>query len=348
MKKPLLLSVVSLGLIFSAACGAGDDAEETTADGEDNDEEVETEEDEEEEEESEEVEEDEDEEEETADNGDRPTYTVATDNNYIPFEFIEDDELVGFDIDLINAIADEAEFDIEIEQMEFSGIVAAIPSGSFDMGIAGMTITEERQENIDFSQPYYQAGLVLAIQDGNEEIQSIDDVDGMTVATRVGSTSEDYLGENTDADIEAFPEIAEAYQAVLTDRADAVLYDLPNVQYYSETETGGELQIVGDTLTGEFYGIAFPPESELRDEVDEAIDNLQEDGTFEEIYDEWFGGSPDMDALDEAREDLAANGDNGEADDEAEEEDADEEGEDEGEDGSDEEDTDEDDDEDDE
>ncbi|WP_100398156.1 transporter substrate-binding domain-containing protein [Bacillus sp. FJAT-44742] len=283
MKKVLLFLLMSFILMFAAACGEAEDTggdEDTGVDAETEDAA---------EEETEGTEEDS---EEAALDGETETYSVATDNNYIPFEFIEDGELVGFDIDLINAIADEAGFEIEIEQMEFSGIVAAIPSERFDMGIAGMTITEEREENIDFSQPYYDAGLVLAVKDGSD-IQSIDDVDGLTVATRVGSTSEDYLNENTEANIEAFPEIPEAYQAVLTERADAVLYDLPNVQYYAETETGGELQIVGDTLTGEQYGIAFPKGSELVDEVDAAIDALKEDGTFGDIYEKWFGYRPE-------------------------------------------------------
>ncbi|SDI73603.1 transporter substrate-binding domain-containing protein [Alteribacillus bidgolensis] len=283
MKKFFMFSLLAMFLFIIAACGAENNLEEETAG---------------EEEAAEETENgagNEEEAEEAAEDEEKPTYSVATDNNYVPFEFIdqETDKLIGFDIDLINAIADEAGFDIEIEQMEFSGIVSAIPSGRFDIGIAGMTITEEREENIDFSQPYYDAGLILAVLDGNEEISSIDDVDGMTVATRVGSTSEDYLQENTDANVEAFPEITEAYRSVLTERTDAVLYDKPNVEYYAETEAGGELVTVGDLLQGEQYGIAFPKDSELRDEVDEAIDSLKESGKFDEIYTKWFGEAPD-------------------------------------------------------
>ncbi|MFB4163704.1 transporter substrate-binding domain-containing protein [Alteribacillus sp. JSM 102045] len=104
----------------------------------------------------------------------------------------------------------------------------------------------------------------------------------------------DYLKENTDANIEAFPEITEAYRSVLTERTDAVLYDKPNVEYYAETEAGGELVTVGELLQGEQYGIAFPKDSELRDEVDDAIDSLKESGEFDEIYEEWFGEAPDI------------------------------------------------------
>src|SRR5699024_1738279 len=229
------------------------------------------------------------------DNGDKDVYTVATDNSYAPFEFIneETDELEGLDVDVIKALADEAGIEIEIEQLEFDGIVAGLGSGKFDIGIAGMTITEDREENIDFTQPYYEAGLILAVTDEHDDIESIDDVDDKVIATRVGSTSEDQLEENTEAEREAFPEITDAYEAVMQNKVDAVLYDLPNVQYYSNKETGGELKTVGEKLTGEDYGIGFPKGSELRDEIDDALTTLKEDGTYGDIYEEWFGERPE-------------------------------------------------------
>src|SRR5699024_10059175 len=213
MKKRLFLSMI-LGLLTAllVACGGGNNASTnenaTNSDGANNG------------------------------GGDKETYIVATDNGYVPFEYIDEDsgDLVGFDIDLITALAEEADIEIEFETLEFDGIVAGIGSGRFDIAIAGMTITEEKEQSIDFTQPYYEAGLILAVQDGNDEIESIDDVDGKTVATRTGSTSQEYLTENTDAEIEAFPAIIEAYQNVLAGRSDAVLYDLPNVLYYSEKD----------------------------------------------------------------------------------------------------------------
>src|SRR5690625_1402256 len=227
---------------------------------------------------------------------DGTVYSVATDNAYVPFEYLDEEtgELVGFDVDLITALAEEAGIEIEIETLEFSGIVAGLGSGKFDNGIAGMTITEERAESIDFTQLYYEAGLILAVtEDKLDEIQSIDDVDGKVVATRVGSTSEEYLKDNTDATPEAFPEIVEAYQNVLSGRADAVLYDLPNVLYYSEKEAGGELVTVDKKLTGEDYGIGFPKSSELRDKIDDALTTLKENGTYDDIYEKWFGERPE-------------------------------------------------------
>lgn len=278
MKKNVFL-VLLLGLILvvAAACGSSDNTnsdeteannnEENTNDGNDN----------------------------AANNEEKDVYTVATDNSYAPFEFINEDtnELEGFDVDLVTALADEVGIEIEIQQLEFDGIVAGLGSGKFDIGIAGMTITDERKENIDFTESYYEAGLILAVTDDHDDIESIDDVDDKTIATRVGSTSEDYLEENTEAEREAFPEITDAYQAVMQNKVDAVLYDLPNVQYYSNKETGGDLKTVGEKLTGEDYGIGFPKGSELRDDFDDALATLKEDGTYGDIYEEWFGERPE-------------------------------------------------------
>ncbi|SDN86394.1 extracellular solute-binding protein, family 3 [Alkalicoccus daliensis] len=235
------------------------------------------------------------------------TYTVATDSNYVPFEFLNTDtgEMEGFDIDLINAIADEAGFEIELEVVEFDGIVSGMGTGRYDIGIAGMTITEERAENFEFSNPYYSAGLILAVQEGEEDIQSIDDVDGLRVATRAATTSETYLQENTEAEIVAFPDIVNAYQDLQAGRVDAAIYDLPNVLYYIDTEgVGDEMQTVGDTLTGEQYGIAFPEGSELREAVNEALQTLMDDGTYGEIYEEWFGEEPNLDTLADSPEEA--------------------------------------------
>lgn len=279
-KRTWLFPLLCLLLLLLAACGTSESTQGDTSQGN----ETET---------AEENTDAQDEGEATSDS--KETYVVATDNGYVPFEYLDPDtgELIGFDIDLIHALAEEAGINIEIETMEFDGVVAGISSGRFDIGIAGMTITEERKENIDFSQPYYDAGLVLAVHVDNEEIQSIDDLAGKTVTTRVGSTSETFITNETEGIPEAFPQITEAYQNVITGRSDATLYDLPNVQYYASTEGGGQLKIVGDRLTGEQYGIAFPKGSPLRDKIDAALTELMENGTYGDIYEKWFDERPE-------------------------------------------------------
>ncbi|MDC3426254.1 transporter substrate-binding domain-containing protein [Aquibacillus sp. 3ASR75-11] len=107
------------------------------------------------------------------------------------------------------------------------------------------------------------------------------------------SPNSGYIKEKTEGTPEAFPQITEAYQNVIAGRADAVIYDVPNVQYYANKEAGGELKTVGERLTGEQYGIAFPKGSELRDKFDDALTTLKDNGTFGDIYEEWFGERPE-------------------------------------------------------
>ncbi|SDM27563.1 transporter substrate-binding domain-containing protein [Sediminibacillus halophilus] len=225
---------------------------------------------------------------------DGETYTVATDANFQPFEYKnpETGEMEGFDIDLIKAIADEAGFNVEFETMEFDGLIASMQSGKFPIGIAGISITDERKETISFSDSYYDSGLILAVPE-ESTIESIDDVDGLKVGARQGSTSESYLNANTDAEVVAYPEIVTAYMNLEKDRLDAVLYDLPNVQYYIKENAEGKLKTVGDVLEGQPYGIAFPKDSELVDSVNDALATLKEDGTYNEIYKKWFGTEPE-------------------------------------------------------
>ncbi|WP_082233289.1 glutamine ABC transporter substrate-binding protein [Halobacillus massiliensis] len=219
------------------------------------------------------------------------TYTVATDNNFVPFEFLDEEtgEMTGFDMDLIRAIAEEAGFEVKIESMKFDGVVTGMQTAKYDIGIAGMTITDERAETIDFSEPYYDAGLMLAVQESNTEIKSEDDLAGKKVATRSGTTSETYLKDNhPDAEVVTFPGIVEAYMDLQDGRVDAVMYDVPNVQYYVANDSEG-LKTVGDVLQGEQYGIAFPKDSELVEDVNEALQTLIDNGTYDDIYEEWFG-----------------------------------------------------------
>ncbi|WP_226036886.1 transporter substrate-binding domain-containing protein [Aquibacillus saliphilus] len=224
---------------------------------------------------------------------DMETYTVATDANFQPFEYKNPDtgEMEGFDIELIEAIADEAGFNVEFKTMDFDGLIASMQSGKFPLALAGISITEERKETIAFSDSYYDSGLILAVPE-ESDIQSIDDVAGLEVGARQGSTSEAYLLESTDAEVTAYPEIVTAYMNLERDRLDAVLYDLPNVKYYIKENAQDTLKTVGDVLEGQPYGIAFPKDSDLVETVNEGLATIKENGTYDEIYKKWFGTEP--------------------------------------------------------
>lgn len=223
------------------------------------------------------------------------TYTVATDSSFVPFEFEEDGEYVGFDIDMINAIADEVGFEIDLEVTNFDGIIPGLQTGTFDIAIAGMTITEERRQAVDFTDPYYKSGLLVAVPVDNTTINGVEDLEGLTIASRLGSTSADYIEENIEgATANTYDQLDQAYLSVEGGGSDAVLYDAPNVEYYILTAGGDSLKAVGELLEAQDYGIAVSQgNEELLAAMNEALAGMIEDGTYTEIYEEWFGSEPE-------------------------------------------------------
>lgn len=234
---------------------------------------------------------------ESDNNGDydlNDTYTVVSDNSFIPFEFMEDGELVGFDIELITALAEEVGFEFEggeISTTNFDGIIPGLQTGQFEIAIAGIGITEERAEKIDYTDPYYESGLRIGVHIDNEDINSMEDLEGKTIATRLGSTSSAYLKENVpDAEINEYEQLDQVYLAVENGSVDAVVYDVPNVEYYIATVGEGKLKAVGDTYQAENYGIAITPGNEdLVAAMNEALQTLRDNGTYDEIHEKWFG-----------------------------------------------------------
>ena len=124
--------------------------------------------------------------------------TVACDTNFPPFEFKDPQtgEQTGFDVELWAAIAKKIDLEYELQPMDFNDIIPGLESGQLDVGIAGMTIKPERAKVIDFSDGYYKAGLLLLVRVDNTNIRSIEDLKGKTVATKLGTSSVDYLKTN--------------------------------------------------------------------------------------------------------------------------------------------------------
>ncbi|MGB8712070.1 MAG: transporter substrate-binding domain-containing protein [Onishia taeanensis] len=226
---------------------------------------------------------------------DQPTLDVVTDPSFVPFEMMDTDsgQMVGFDIDIITEVADRAGFDVNLNTMDFNGIIPAIQTGNVDIAIAGITITDERSEIVDFSDPYYDSGLRIMVAADNDSVSTIDDLAGMTIGTKIGSTSYDYLTENLgdEATITPYPGSSDMYMALLGGSVDAVFYDAPNVGYFSKTRGEGRAKVVGPLYEGQQYGIALVKGSEWVKPVNDALAAMREDGTYDEIHEKWFGSA---------------------------------------------------------
>ncbi|MGO1234063.1 MAG: transporter substrate-binding domain-containing protein [Marinobacter sp.] len=224
------------------------------------------------------------------------TLRVVTDPSFVPFEMMDQEtgEMVGFDMEIIAEVADRAGFDYKLNTMDFNGIIPALQTGNVDIAIAGITITEEREEIVDFSDPYYDSGLRILVREGSD-LDELSDLEGKKVGTKIGSTSYDYLMENLDEndDVTPYPGSSDMYMALMSRAIDAVFYDAPNVGYFARTKGEGKVMTVGPLYEGQQYGIALVNGSEWVDDVNDALASMKEDGTYKTIYEKWFGPMPE-------------------------------------------------------
>ena len=227
--------------------------------------------------------------------GKNETITVASDIAYPPFEFTQNGKTVGFDIDLMREIGKQAGFTPEFQNVTFDGIIPGLGNNLYDASISAMTITEEREQQIDFSDPYFNADQSLLVR-SDSGIKSTEDLADATVGVQLGTTgaaqAEEFQSEGTVGEVRTFDTIEDAFAALENGQVDAVINDLP-VSQDRANQSDERLKIVETMPTGEQYGIAFPKDSELVDPVNEALAEIKEDGTYEKIYKKWIGRAPE-------------------------------------------------------
>lgn len=219
------------------------------------------------------------------------TLKVGTDTSFVPFCFPDENNVyTGFDIDLLQAFSEYLGFEYEIQPMDFTALLMSVQTNKLDMGMAGITITDQRKEVMDFATPYYDAGLQIFVKEDNEEITSIADLEGKKLALKEGTASVQYVSDNVkDCTVTTFPNIEEAYLEVQRGAADAVVYDAPNMLYYVSQNTDCGAKVVGELVDGCQYGIVLNQGSEYTEYINAALKQFREDGTYDTIYKKWFG-----------------------------------------------------------
>ena len=228
------------------------------------------------------------------------TLSIGTDVSFVPFEFPdENDEYTGFDIDLIAAMSEYLGFEYTLEPMDFTAMLMSVQTEKLDVGIAGITMTDEREEVMDFSLPYYDAGIQILVKE-DSDIDSFEDLADKSLAIKEGTASLTYVEENfPDAKITTFTTIDEAYLEVQRGAADATVFDAPNMLYYVSQNPECGCKVVGELADACQYGILFPEGSEVKEYFDAALTKFKEDGTYDAIYEKWFGTSSDSEAAEE-------------------------------------------------
>lgn len=220
-------------------------------------------------------------------------YKVGVDTTYPPFEFKEGDEYKGIDIELINAIAENQGFEIELSPMDFGGIIPAMQANQLDVAIAGMSITEDRKKIVDFSSPYFDAGLIVVVKDDNSTIKSVDDLKGKKVAVKKGTSGAKYAVDNASKlgiEVVQFNDSPAMFQEVSNGNADALIEDYPVITYAIAQKDLG-LKTVGDRLNGDQYGIAVlkGKNQDLLEKINNGLAELKKDGTYDKILKTYLG-----------------------------------------------------------
>ncbi|WP_461209981.1 glutamine ABC transporter substrate-binding protein GlnH [Desulfocurvus sp. DL9XJH121] len=221
--------------------------------------------------------------------------TVGTDTNFPPFEFKDpaSGKHTGFDVELWDAIAKKIGADYDLQPMDFNGIIPGLQSGQLDAGIAGITIKPERAKVVDFSDGYYNAGLLVLVKKDNADIKDMESLKGKVVSTKLGTTSEDYVKAHAQAkEVKLFPNNDAMFMELMAGGADAVVFDSPVIADFMRKAGKGQVKVVGPLYQGQSYGIGFPKGSALVAKVNEALKALKADGSYRELYVKWFGTEP--------------------------------------------------------
>jgi polar amino acid transport system substrate-binding protein len=219
--------------------------------------------------------------------------TVATDATFPPFENMDETtkKPAGFDIDLMNAIAEKNGWTINWVNTPFDSVLTGLASCQYDIGIAAISISEERKANMDFSNPYYNSGQIIVVRAEETAIKGLSDLDGKRVAAQAGTTGEMEAQKIPNVVYKAFPSYALAFQDLMNGQEDAVIGDVPVAMGYVN-QNPDKLKSVGDVFTGESYGIAVcKQKSEYVEKINSALQAIIDDGTMNTLVMRWLTGS---------------------------------------------------------
>lgn len=224
--------------------------------------------------------------------GAKEPLTVGSDIPYPPFEQGKAPNYEGFDIALMEAIGENIGREVGFQDTSFDTIFRDLAQGKFDAVASATTITDEREETVDFTNPYYRSEQAILVKAGGEAIDSVEGLKGKTVGVQQGTTGQEFSEEQAEAgEIRPYPQGPDAVAALRTGAVDAVVIDIPVAENAVEAEPGVEISAA--IPTEEEYGFVVKQgETELLDELNEGLEEAMDDGTYAKIYEKWFKHEP--------------------------------------------------------
>lgn len=222
--------------------------------------------------------------------GDEATVRVATDATWPPFESVNEStkDIEGFDIDLMNAIAEKGGFKVEYINVAFDPLLAGMATCQYDAAISAMTITEDRKKEFLFSEPYFAAGQVVTVRTDEATITGKDMLTGKTIGAQLGTTGEIQANNIAGATIKSYDDIGLAFQDLMNGQVDAVIADNPLALGYIG-QNPDRLMTVGDVFTDEDYGIAVcNTKPDVLEKINTGLAAVKADGTIDRLTDKWL------------------------------------------------------------
>ena len=216
------------------------------------------------------------------------TLTMATNAEFPPYEYKEGDNIIGIDAEVAQAIADKLGMKLEIVDTKFDSIIPGVQSGKYDMGMAGMTVTEERQQSVSFSDSYATGIQSIIVKEGSD-IKSVDDLSSKTkIGVQLGTTGDIYAKDDFgDEAVSEYDKGADAVQALIAGKIDCVIIDNQPAKSFVAANEG--LQILETAYAEEDYAICFKKDNtELQTKVNDALKELIADGTVQKIVDKYI------------------------------------------------------------
>lgn len=216
----------------------------------------------------------------------------ASDATWPPMEFVDEaGDIVGFDMDLLSAIAAEAGFEYEVRNTNWDGIFAGLANGAYDAVISSVTITEDRKKAMSFTDPYINAGQILLVRVELDGVSKLEDLAGMKVGTQQGTTGDFAVEAVTSVERRAYDDIGLAVEDLLNGNVDGVVCDSPIAADYVMNNPAyqGKLKIVGEPFTEEFFGIAVQKDNEeLLATLNDALAKVIASGKRDELINKWL------------------------------------------------------------
>lgn len=212
----------------------------------------------------------------------KETLVMATNAEFPPYEYHEGDAIVGIDAEIAQAIADKLGMELKIEDVAFDSIIPGVQAKKYDMGMAGMTVNEERLKSVNFSTSYAKGVQVVIVKE-DSDIKTVDDVTGKKIGVQTSTTGDIYATDDFgEENITRYDNGAVAVQALVSGKVDCVIIDNEPAKSYVEANEG--LKILETSYVEEDYAICFNKENtELMDKVNGALEELIADGTVDTI-----------------------------------------------------------------